>query len=160
MQYDPPLGILGGTFDPIHNGHIFPVLEAAQKTNIHKVALMPCYLPSHKSPATASSQQRLAMVEKICEEHAIFYPEPRDIHRKKPTYTVDSLTEFKDALPNTPLCFFMGTDSLLDIFNWHNWQTLFELCHFIVCNRKGDAVDKLNQQSPPLYKSCYKKNKR
>lgn len=140
QQLAPPLGIFGGTFDPIHNGHIFPVLEGAEKTNIKKVALMPCYIPSHKNPAKASSQDRLKMVELVCAEHPLFYPDTRDINRGKPTFSLDSLTELRLALPTTPLCFFIGTDSLQNIFTWHNWETLFTLCHFVVCERKGESI--------------------
>ena len=147
MQLAPPLGIFGGTFDPIHDGHIFPVLEAAEKTNIKKVALMPCYIPSHKNPANASSAHRLKMVELVCAEHALFYPDSRDINREKPTFSLDSLTEIRQEMPTTPLCFFIGTDSLQNLFSWHQWSTLFSLCHFVVCARKGDAVQDLKSDS-------------
>lgn len=140
MQLAPPLGIFGGTFDPIHNGHIFPVLEAAEKADIKKVALMPCHIPSHKYPAMASSVDRLKMVELICTDYPLFYPDPRDIKRSKPTFTIDSLKEVRELLPRTPLCFFIGTDSLQSLFTWRNWQTLFSFCHFIVCERTGESI--------------------
>jgi len=158
MKLSPPLGIFGGTFDPIHNGHIYPVMEAAEKANIKKVALMPCYIPSHKDPATASSEDRLKMVELVCTDHTLFYSDPRDINRGKPTFSVDSLTEIRTAKPNTPLCFFIGTDSLQNLMTWHQWQTLFQLCHFVVCERKEESVktlkssadDSLKQYAPQL----------
>ena len=158
MELALPLGIFGGTFDPIHNGHIFPVLEGAAKANIKKVALMPCYIPSHKDPATASSQDRLNMVELVCSEHSLFYPEPREINRGKPTYSVETLKELRKAMPTTPLCFFIGTDSLQNLFTWHDWATLFALCHFVVCKRNAGSVKELKnnangsfqQQTPQL----------
>jgi nicotinate-nucleotide adenylyltransferase len=152
MQLTPPLGIFGGTFDPIHNGHIFPIIEAAEKTSIKKVALMPCYIPSHKNPASASSEDRLKMVELVCTEYPLFYPEPRELIRAKPTYSIDSLTEMRQAMPNTPLCFFIGTDSLQNLFTWRDWQTLFSLCHFVVCQRTGDSVKNLQQNSDDALK--------
>lgn len=139
LQLAPPLGIFGGTFDPIHNGHIFPVIEAAQKTGIEKVALMPCHIPSHKNAATASSEDRLKMVELVCADYPLFYPDSRDIKRGKPTFTVDSLTELRQTLPTTPLCFFIGTDSLQNLSTWHDWQALFSLCHFVICDRQVGA---------------------
>ncbi|MFT2092712.1 nicotinate-nucleotide adenylyltransferase [Paraglaciecola sp. 2405UD69-4] len=137
---EAPLGIFGGTFDPIHNGHIFPILEAAEIAKIDKIALTPCYVPTHKSAATASSEHRLNMAKILCEEYPIFYPEPLDINRNKPTYSIDTLSELNAKFPNTPLCFFIGTDSLVNIFEWHNWERLFELCHFIVCQRESDDI--------------------
>lgn len=150
MKLTPPLGIFGGTFDPIHNGHIFPVLEAAEKTNITKIALMPCYIPSHKDPATASSEDRLKMVELICDQYSLFYADSRDINRGKPTFSVDSLTEIRQSMPNTPLCFFIGTDSLQNLFTWHNWEKLFSLCHFVVCSRDAETLNTQNTYSDEL----------
>ena len=159
MQLAPPLGIFGGTFDPIHYGHILPIVEAAGKTNIKKIGLMPCYIPSHKNPATASSEDRLKMVELVCADYPLFYPEPRDLIRAKPTFSVDSLREIRTAMPNTPLCFFIGTDSLQNLFTWHNWPALFTLCHFVVCERIRESVkdikdnldDSLGLGTPQLY---------
>ena len=159
MQLAPPLGIFGGTFDPIHYGHILPIVEAAVKTNIKKIGLMPCYIPSHKNPATASSEDRLKMVELVCADYPLFYPEPRDLIRAKPTFSVDSLREIRTAMPNTPLCFFIGTDSLQNLFTWHNWPALFTLCHFVVCERIRESVkdikdnldDSLGLGTPQLY---------
>lgn len=160
MQLAPPLGIFGGTFDPIHNGHVFPVLEGAEKANIKKVALMPCYIPSHKNPAMASSEDRLKMVELVCDDYPLFYPDSRDINRGKPTFTADSLTELRQAMPTTPLCFFIGTDSLQNLFSWHQWPELFSLCHFVVCDRKGESVGSLKDNSDDLLQLKALLNKR
>ena len=160
MQLAPPLGIFGGTFDPIHYGHIYPVQEAAEKANIKKVALMPCYIPSHKNPATASSEDRLKMVKLVCADYPLFYPDSRDINRGKPTFSVDSLRELRQAMPTTPLCFFIGTDSLQNLFTWQQWPTLFSLCHFVVCAREGDSVKGLEADSDTLLQLQALLNKR
>jgi nicotinate-nucleotide adenylyltransferase len=137
MLENPALGIFGGTFDPLHMGHINPVIQAATQLSIKQIALIPCHIPSHKSLATVSSEHRLAMVKLVCQQYAIFFPDEREITRSKPSYTIDTLTELRQLHPNTPLCFFIGMDSLLSLPGWHHWQALFELCHFVVCQRGG-----------------------
>lgn len=149
ITLEPPLGIFGGTFDPLHNGHIYPIIEAAKLAHIHKIAMMPCFIPTHKQSAHVASKHRLNMVKLVCEQYPIFYPDPRDIQRNTPTYSVDSLASFRKEMPNTPLCFFIGSDSLVNLFTWHKWQTILTLCHFIVCNRhneKTDGADELTSQ--------------
>jgi nicotinate-nucleotide adenylyltransferase len=148
MKLTPPLGIFGGTFDPIHNGHIFPTIAAAQLTKIKKVAVMPCYTPSHKNAASVSSKHRLNMIELTCQQHPLFYPEPRDVNRGTPTYSVDSLMSLRADYPDTPLCFFIGTDSLKDLTKWYQWQKILTLCHFVVCSRKEiNLVNVMNKET-------------
>lgn len=135
MNIDSPFGIFGGTFDPIHIGHIEPVIEAAKQVNIDKIALMPCHIPTHKSVSSTSSHHRLEMAKLTCQQYPIFYPDDREIKRGKPTYSIDTLRELRQEYPTHPLCFFIGMDSLLTINSWYQWQELFDLCHFIVCQR-------------------------
>ena len=146
MQLQPPLGIFGGTFDPIHNGHIYPIIEAAQQTRIASIALMPNFLAGHKQAAHSSSDHRLAMVKLVCEEFPVFYPEPWEIQQATVSYSVKTLHAFRHRYPTTPLCFFIGSDSLYSLPTWHRWQELLTLCHFVVCQRRC-AIDKY-QTSP------------
>ena len=139
MITNPALGIFGGTFDPIHMGHIKPVMEAASQLNINKIALIPCHIPPHKNPASTSSEHRLAMVKLVCQQYPMFFPDGREIKRDKPSYSIDTLRELRRLQPNTPLCFFIGMDSLLSLPTWHHWQELFKLCHFVVCQRGGQT---------------------
>ncbi|MDU0355461.1 nicotinate-nucleotide adenylyltransferase [Paraglaciecola aquimarina] len=142
-----PLGIFGGTFDPIHSGHIYPTIQAAKLTQIEKIAMIPCYIPTHKSSASVTSQHRLNMIELVCQQHDIFYADARDINRGVPTYSVDTLNELRAERPNTPLCFFIGTDSLVNLFTWHKWQEILSLCHFVVCHRHNDEPTTVAQDS-------------
>ena len=135
MNYEPPLGIFGGTFDPIHIGHIEPVIEAAKLVNIDTIALLPCHIPTHKVVSKTASQHRLEMVKLICQQYPIFYPDDREIKRGKPTYSIDTLREFRQEYPERPLCFFIGMDSLQTLNSWYQWQEIFDLCHFIVSQR-------------------------
>lgn len=136
----PPLGIFGGTFDPIHNGHIIPILAAAELTQIQSIALMPNYLPGYKQKAHSSSHHRLAMVKRLCQDYPIFYPESWEIEQAQVTYSINTLQAFKQRYPQTPLCFFIGSDSLFSLPSWHRADELLHNCHFIVCNRKVDLT--------------------
>ena len=139
MQLSAPLGIFGGSFDPIHNGHIFPIIEAAKQTGIESIALMPNYLPAYKQASSTSAEHRLAMVEQLCREYPLFYPEPIEIERGCVTYSVETLQQLRQRHPDTPLCFFIGSDSLYSLPSWHRWQELLGLCHFVVCQRQCDT---------------------
>lgn len=140
MALAPAIGLFGGTFDPIHNGHIYPVIAAANQTKISSVALMPNYLPAHKKKAHTSSAQRLDMVKLVCQDFPLFYPEPWEIEQAKVSYSFDTLTAFRQRHPQAPICFFIGTDSLYSLPTWYRWQELLGLCHFIVCQRQTDIT--------------------
>jgi len=140
MISNQALGIFGGTFDPLHMGHINPILEAASQLSINKIALIPCHIPSHKGAASTSSEHRLAMVKLLCQQYPIFFPDEREIKRNKPTYSIDTLRELRKLHPQTPLCFFIGMDSLHSLPTWRHWQELCELCHFVVCQRGGQTA--------------------
>lgn len=148
MGLKPPLGLFGGTFDPIHHGHILPALEAAKQTHIERVALMPNYIPGHKQGTHSSSEHRLAMVRLVCQQYPIFYPENWEIQQARVTYSIDTLIAFRQRNPDTPLCFFIGSDSLYTLPSWHRWDELLGLCHFVVCQRD---VDLAHYQSSPHY---------
>jgi nicotinate-nucleotide adenylyltransferase len=141
MKIDSPFGIFGGTFDPIHIGHIEPVIEAAKQVNIDKIALTPCHIPTHKNVSNTASQHRLEMVKLVCQQYPLFYPDDREIKRAKPTYTIDTLRELREQYPTRPLCFFIGMDSLLSINRWYQWEVLFNFCHFVVCQRPGNTTE-------------------
>ena len=139
MSLTPPLGIFGGSFDPIHNGHIYPIIEAAKQTRITSIALMPNFLPAYKQVSSTSAEHRLAMVRQLCLQYPLFYPEPIEIEQARVTYSVETLLQLRQRYPDTPLCFFIGSDSLYSLPTWHRWQELLGLCHFVVCQRQCDA---------------------
>lgn len=149
------IGLFGGTFDPVHWGHLRPVAAAASKLGLNQVRLMPCQIPPHKNGTHASAEQRLSMLQLACEEWAqdqdqtpgsnkvLFIPEPLELLRssQRPSYSIDTLTEVRSELDqqqaNLPLYFFIGQDSLLNLTSWHRWQELLDYCHLVVCARPG-----------------------
>ena len=133
----PHIGVFGGTFDPIHIGHIEPTKDAAKQLNLTQIRLMPAHIPPHKQGTYASTKQRIDMVELVCNVEPLFIADKRETERDKPSYTVDSLAQLKQQQPNAKIFFFIGTDSLLTLHTWHQIEQIFELCHIVVTTRPG-----------------------
>ena len=131
------IGILGGTFDPIHLGHLKPALEAMQTLQLAELRLMPNHIPPHRPQPLATSQQRLAMVQLAAAEYPSFRVDDRELRRSTPSYTIDTLIELRAELPDTPICFLLGLDSLLGLPSWHRWRELTDYAHLIVSARPG-----------------------
>ncbi|MDR3490446.1 MAG: nicotinate-nucleotide adenylyltransferase [Gammaproteobacteria bacterium] len=134
-QLQQPIGILGGTFDPIHYGHLRMALELKQALDLEEVRLTPCYTPVHRSPPFASPEQRLEMVKCAIEAEPALRIETCEIDRKGPSYTVDTLHFLRQKMPHTPLCIIMGIDALLGFSSWHKWEEILTLAHLIVAHR-------------------------
>lgn len=134
-QTHKALGILGGTFDPIHLGHLRLALELYETLNLVKVHITPCYQPVHRKLPVASPEQRLAMVERAVVDESALFADAREIHRRGPSYTIDTLLELRAEVPNTPLCLLVGIDAFLGFTSWHRWEEILEHAHIIIAHR-------------------------
>lgn len=131
------IGILGGTFDPIHYGHIRPTIEVKHALALDKILLLPNHIPPHKQAPNLSTQQRLTMVNDVCQQINGFELCDIEAKRNTPSYTVLTLELLKAQYPHDSLYFIMGMDSFIHLPNWYQWQRLFELAHIVVCQRPG-----------------------
>lgn len=131
------IGILGGTFDPIHLGHLQPAIQAMQTLGLPQIRLMPNHIPPHRPQPVATAGQRLTMVRLAAESHPGFVVDDRELQRHTPSYTIDTLIELRNELPDTPLCFLIGMDSLLSLPSWYRWQELTDYAHLVVSVRPG-----------------------
>ncbi|MDC9819122.1 nicotinate-nucleotide adenylyltransferase [Pectobacterium polonicum] len=128
----------GGTFDPIHYGHLQPVTALAKLVGLTQVVLMPNNVPPHRQQPEASSQQRFHMAELAVEDNPLFTVDDRELQRQTPSYTIDTLEALRvEKGFNAPLGFIIGQDSLLTLHRWHRWQDLLSVCHLLVCARPG-----------------------
>lgn len=128
----------GGTFDPIHYGHLRPVEALAKEVGLNQVTLLPNHVPPHRPQPEANAQQRLKMVELAIAGNPLFAVDDRELHRTSPSYTIDTLeTIRKERGAALPLAFIIGQDSLLTLHKWHRWQALLEVCHLLVLARPG-----------------------
>ena len=135
------IGILGGTFDPIHYGHIRPAMEVKQALALDKILLMPNHIPPHKQQPNITTAQRLKMVDDVCQQLDGFVLCDIEAKRNTPSYTVITLEKLKSLYPEDELFFIMGMDSFLQLQSWYEWQHLFDFAHLVVCQRPGWQLD-------------------
>lgn len=136
-----PIGIFGGTFDPIHFGHLRPVAEIAQALQLARVDFVPAGAPPHRPPPQASAAQRLRMLELALESYPGFRIDTRELMRAGPSYTVDTLTSVRaECGAATPLCLLIGSDAFAQLETWSRWQSLPQLAHLIVMQRPDAAA--------------------
>jgi nicotinate-nucleotide adenylyltransferase len=135
-----PLGLFGGTFDPVHFGHLRLATELAEAFRLEQVIFLPAGLPYHRGrTAHASNDERLTMLKLATGRDARFDVDDRELRRAGPTYTFDTLAEIrKERGPEVPLVFLLGSDAFARIESWHRWPELFDLAHFAVAIRAGD----------------------
>ena len=135
------IGLFGGTFDPVHNGHLHIARAFADETGLDTVVFLPAGDPSHKPQATqTSAAHRLAMTELAAAEDARFAVSDCDIVRGGATYTFDTVQIFRQQFPAARLWWLLGSDSLMKLHTWKKWQTLVKQTHIAVAMREGDSL--------------------
>ncbi len=133
------IGVLGGSFDPVHNAHLEIARAAMAKLKLDEVLFVPCYLAPHREGKKLSSvKHRVAMLKRALKNQEKLKLSLIEIKRKGISYTVDTLKALKKEYPTgTQLYFILGSDSWLQLPTWKNYKTLIHLCEFVVFNRKG-----------------------
>ncbi|HET9835038.1 MAG TPA: nicotinate-nucleotide adenylyltransferase [Rhodanobacteraceae bacterium] len=131
-----PLAILGGTFDPVHLGHLRAAWEASEALDA-EVRLMPARVPPHRPAPVASAQQRVAMLRAALAGQDRLRLDTRELDRNGPSYTFDTLTALRDEAAARPLVLLIGSDAFAGLPSWHRWRELFALAHFGVLSRPG-----------------------
>jgi len=132
-----PIGLFGGTFDPIHYGHLRTAFELLQKLALHEVVFVPAGQPPHREVPLASAQLRLSMVRAAVQDQPGFAVDDREIRRQGRSYSIDTLSELRQEHPQRPLCLLLGMDAFLGMPGWHRWRDIFDLCHVVVAQRPG-----------------------
>lgn len=128
----------GGTFDPIHYGHLRPVSALAAEVGLQQVVLLPNNVPPHREQPEANAHQRKAMAALAIANNPLFRIDDRELQRETPSYTIETLEALRqEAGPTAPLAFIIGQDSLLTLHHWHRWQEILSYCHLLVCARPG-----------------------
>jgi len=134
-----PVGILGGTFDPIHYGHLRPAQAAQRALALEEIRIVPAADPPHRRAPVASAAQRLHMAALAVRGFPGFRVDDREVRRGGPSYTVLTLESLRAEFGRRPLCLLIGVDAFRDIETWHQWARLPELAHLVVMQRPGWA---------------------
>jgi nicotinate-nucleotide adenylyltransferase len=132
-----PIGIFGGTFDPIHYGHLRTAFELLQGLKLAQVRFLPTGNPPHREDPLAASDRRLDMVREAVAGQPGFTVDDREIRRSGVSYSIDTLTELRSEYPQRSLCLLLGMDAFLGMPTWHRWHEIFELSHVVVAHRPG-----------------------
>ena len=131
------LGILGGTFDPVHTGHLRFAEEASRRLGLDAVALVPVGVPVHRSPARATAGQRRAMLAAAVRGRRGLYVDGRELAGEGPRWTIDTLASFRAESAGRSLCLLLGADQLRVLDTWRRWRELADYAHLVVARRTG-----------------------
>lgn len=132
--------MFGGTFDPVHNGHLVSALEARRKLGVDRIYLLPCLIPPHGKTPSASAGHRLNMLKAVCAQQPGLAVDERELHRDRPSYTVDSVRDIRaERGKDTCMIWMVGWDSLQGLDTWHRWREIFDYTNLAVLRRPGYA---------------------
>ena len=134
------IGVLGGTFDPVHYGHLRSALEIQQCLGLDEVRLVPSHVPPHRPQPSASPQQRVTMLNAAVSNYPVFKVDSREFDRDGPSYTLDTLKSFREDMAGTDICLLVGMDAFRGFTAWHRWREFPDYCHMVVMNRPGAAL--------------------
>jgi nicotinate-nucleotide adenylyltransferase len=154
------IGLLGGTFNPIHNGHLRLAQELADALNFSEVRFIPSANPPHKTAPKISAQHRAAMVQLAITDNSLFKLDTRELDRTGASFTIDTLISLQEELGGSvALCLMMGSDAFSKLNTWHRWQALLDYCHIILVQRPASAIQpKLAEELSVLLHNHYTEN--
>lgn len=132
-----PIGVFGGTFDPIHYGHLRTAFEMLQALRFDEVRFIPCGDPPHRGETYADAAMRLEMVRVAIAGQTGFIVDDRELRRDGPSYSIDTLTALRTEFPERSLGLILGMDAFLGLTGWHRWQDILDVAHIVVAHRPG-----------------------
>jgi len=135
------VGVLGGTFDPVHFGHLRPAVEVRAALALDELRLLPCRVSPLRDEPAASPEDRLHMLQLAVEGEPDLAVDARELDRLPPSYTADTLAEMRAEDPETCLHFILGADAFAGFDRWHRWRDILELAHLVVTRRPGSALE-------------------
>jgi len=145
-----PVGILGGTFDPVHHGHLRLAIEFLEHLELAEVRLIPLNTPPHREPPLGSPAHRLKMLQIATGDLSGIMVDDYELRKSSVSYTIETVSGFRDKMGDTPVCLLMGIDAFMTINQWHRWQELLEYVHIVIANRPGNTIDNFEEFATEL----------
>lgn len=152
------IGIFGGAFAPLHNGHLRLAIEARARLGLSEVHLIPTAHPPHRPDSRVSAARRLDWVRLAVRKDRGLVADDREIRRQGPSFTVDTLTELRQEHPQASLVLLMGADAFAHLHTWHRWQEILGLAHIAVVARPGVAIAPSAECAPEIGGRCADKS--
>ena len=134
------IGIFGGSFDPIHNGHLRAAYEVGLHFKLDHIRLIPCGHPPHREQAQATAQQRLMLLHLAVKTSQFFVVDDRELQSEQTSFTYNTLMSLRKEFTNNPLFLLIGSDAFTHIDSWYNWQQLLDLAHIVVMARPDEEL--------------------
>lgn len=145
MNTTHPIGIFGGTFDPIHYGHLRTAFEMLQVLRFDEVRFIPCGDPPHRGITYADAELRYRMVDAAIKGQEGFLSDDRELRREGPSYSIDTLTDLREEFPERSLGLIVGMDAFLELPKWHRWDEILNFAHIVVAHRPGWRVPDIGE---------------
>jgi nicotinate-nucleotide adenylyltransferase len=151
------LGFFGGTFNPIHRGHVIAAAQVRKRFSLERILFVPSFIPPHKTTREiASAEDRMAMVEIALRRRTRLVPSAVEIEAGGRSYSIRTLERLRDLYPGTRIFFLLGVDAFLEIETWREWKRVLETCFFIVMNRPGCRLDAAARVLGPEFEDTIK----
>ena len=139
------IGIFGGSFDPVHLGHLGLAEAAYRQLGLERVLFVPLGLPPHRPQLQASPAQRVELLRAALEPTPYFEINTLEVEKDSPSWTVETLAQLRQSLPGETLCLLLGSDAFKPLNSWYRWRRITDYCHIVVLSRRGDE-QKLNDE--------------
>jgi len=152
------VGLYGGTFNPIHNGHLSAAKEILDITGMMRMLLIPSATPPHRAAPSVSAQDRFNMLSLALERSGELFADDCELQRAGKSYTFDTIVSFAEKLPaQQAICFVMGQDAFAEFYRWHRWDEFLQYCHLVVAQRPGyhrDLAPEMQKLAPAIAASA------
>ncbi len=134
------IGIYGGTFDPIHLGHLGLATAVSEHLSLTHIYFVPLGMAVHRDQPQTGEAQRLRMLQTALNSYSQYHVDTTELDRAGPSWTIQTLQDFRTRFPEDTLCLLMGSDAFRHIDSWRDWSSLLDFAHIVVVARKGDTA--------------------